>query len=309
MELVPTFYLYGEPHQAARADFVHVESLEARSRPAGWRIDPHSHRDLNHLILIAKGGGAMEAETQRHGFEAPCLLPIPSRIVHGFAWTPETQGMVITLNDSLRDELLGREPQAGDIFLDARPVPIPEDTARRIAADAGDLMRELGWAAPGHGLAVRALLLAIMVSALRSRLAQQARAAHAPGRHAGLVAQFRALVDERFRLREQIGAYAARLSVSETTLRVACAKVARKAPGAILDERMMLEARRALCYSDWSVAQIAYALGFADPAYFTRLFTRLAGVSPRLFRTRTLAAQEPAAVERDPPVSASPAAG
>ncbi len=98
MELVPTFYLYGEPHRAARTDFVHVETLEERSRPAGWRIEPHEHRDLNHLILIAKGSGEMEAEAERHGFQAPCLLPVPARTVHGFHWAPETNGMVITLN-------------------------------------------------------------------------------------------------------------------------------------------------------------------------------------------------------------------
>jgi AraC family transcriptional activator of pobA len=289
MEPVPTFYLYGEPHRAARADFIHVETLEQRSRPAGWRIRPHAHRDLNHLILIARGGGDMTVETSHHRFAAPCLLPVPSRLVHGFAWTPDSLGMVITFNDVLRDELFRRDAQSGDIFLDPRPIPTSGEAAEAIARDADALMRELGWAAPGHGLAVEALLLGIMVRALRSRLAHQAQSAHRPGRHAGLVAQYRALVDARFRRREQIGAFAARLSVSETTLRTACARVARAAPVDILNDRMMLEARRALVYSNASVAEIAYALGFSDPAYFSRLFTRLAGQSPRAFRSRALA--------------------
>jgi AraC family transcriptional regulator, transcriptional activator of pobA len=293
MDAVPTFYLYGEPHRAARADFVHVESLEERSRPAGWRIKPHAHRDLNHLILVAQGGGAMSAETMRHRFAAPCLLPVPSRTVHGFAWTPDTSGMVITLNDGLRDALLARDGQAASLFAEPGPLPVSAEAAAQIADDARALMRELGWAAPGHGLAVEARLLGIVVTALRSRLAWAAQAAHRPGRHAGLVAQYRALVDSRFRLREQIGAYAERLSVSETTLRTACARIARASPGDILNDRMLLEAKRALCYSNGSIAQIAYALGFADPAYFTRLFTRLAGQSPRAFRTRTLAALPP----------------
>ena len=46
----------------------------------------------------------------------------------------------------------------------------------------------------------------------------------------------------------------------------------------------MLEARRALLYSNLSVAEIGYALGFADPGHFSRFFTRHAGQSPRAFR-------------------------
>jgi AraC family transcriptional activator of pobA len=52
----------------------------------------------------------------------------------------------------------------------------------------------------------------------------------------------------------------------------------------LVQDRKMLEARRALLYSNMTVAEIAYHLGFDEPAYFTRVFTRHAGVSPRSFR-------------------------
>jgi AraC family transcriptional activator of pobA len=48
----------------------------------------------------------------------------------------------------------------------------------------------------------------------------------------------------------------------------------------------MLEAKRALCYTNQTVAEIAYTLGFVDPAYFTRSFTKHAGVSPRRYRSQ-----------------------
>jgi AraC family transcriptional activator of pobA len=48
----------------------------------------------------------------------------------------------------------------------------------------------------------------------------------------------------------------------------------------------MREARRNLAYTSMSVATVAYALGFGDPAYFTRAFTRTVGVSPRTFRAQ-----------------------
>ncbi|MET0366097.1 MAG: helix-turn-helix domain-containing protein, partial [Sphingobium sp.] len=48
----------------------------------------------------------------------------------------------------------------------------------------------------------------------------------------------------------------------------------------------LLEARRSLLYSNLSVAEIAFSVGFADPAYFSRFFQRNMGVSPRQYRDR-----------------------
>ncbi len=63
---VPSFYLYGEPQRSVAEGFVHVESLDDRSRPSEWTIRPHVHRDLHHIILIARGGGAMQALSLIH---------------------------------------------------------------------------------------------------------------------------------------------------------------------------------------------------------------------------------------------------
>ena len=48
--------------------------------------------------------------------------------------------------------------------------------------------------------------------------------------------------------------------------------------------RILLEAQRALLNSTLSIAQTAYYLGFNDPAYFSRFFTKATGQSPRSFR-------------------------
>jgi AraC family transcriptional activator of pobA len=72
---------------------------------------------------------------------------------------------------------------------------------------------------------------------------------------------------------------------SESRLRVACARVAALSPAAMLDQRAMLDAKRALLYTNMSVAEVGYAIGFSDPAYFTRFFSRQRGrVSQRLSR-------------------------
>ena len=56
---IPSFYLYGEPHRVAAEGFVHVETLDDRTRPSEWSISAHSHRELNHIFFVAEGGGEM----------------------------------------------------------------------------------------------------------------------------------------------------------------------------------------------------------------------------------------------------------
>jgi AraC family transcriptional activator of pobA len=50
--------------------------------------------------------------------------------------------------------------------------------------------------------------------------------------------------------------------------------------------RMIREARRNLVYTNMPIATIAYALGFDDPAYFSRIYAAATGLSPRAFRAR-----------------------
>lgn len=283
-EPVPTFYLYGEPHRSAAALFLHAESLEERSRPAHWTIRPHSHRELNHLILIAEGGGVMEAEGSSSAFEAPCLLLVPSQVVHGFRWHDESRGSVITLANGYRDDIVRRDPDAAALFSAAAAVPVSNDDAELITSQARRLMRELAWIAPGHRTALDAALAPIIVQAVRALAVLRQEGRLGRGRQAELVARFRSIVEERYRLREPIAALASRLGVSPTTLRVACAAIAGTSPAGIVNSRAFLEAKRALCYSNQTIAEIAYGLGFDDPAYFSRFFARQAGCSPTRFR-------------------------
>lgn len=280
---VPSFYLYGEPQRGVAEGFVHVESLDDRSRPSEWTIRPHVHRDLNHIILIAEGGGAMQAEAAQVRFDAPCLLLIPAGIVHGFDWHRESRGHVATIAEPYLRHLTARDADLAPLFVQARAVPIPSDDRAKAEAVILDMARELGWAGPGQRAAVEAAWLSLMVLALRNA-SLLAVPSHGSARQAALVARLRERIEEHFRAREPVSSLARALGASPTALRQACARVAGSSPAQMLDDRALLEARRLLLYSEMSVAQIAYAVGFDDPAYFSRFFARHVGQPPTAFR-------------------------
>jgi AraC family transcriptional activator of pobA len=103
-------------------------------------------------------------------------------------------------------------------------------------------------------------------------------------RESNLVQRLKTLIEEHYLQQWRVADYAKALAVSPTHL----SRVTRTATGEsalrLIEARSMREARRHLAYTNLSVATIAYAMGYADPAYFTRVFTQDAGLSPRAFR-------------------------
>ncbi len=82
-----------------------------------------------------------------------------------------------------------------------------------------------------------------------------------------------------------MAAYAAALGLSPGHLNALCREHVRRSAGACIRGRIVLEARRLLRYTDMTAAMIVYSLGFEDPSYFTRFFTRETGLSPRRYRS------------------------
>ena len=277
---IPNFFLYGEAPRTVDDRFLHLEALEDRSRPSGWTIRAHAHANLNHVFHFTRGGGVVRAEGRSIRLPAPCLLLVPAGVVHGFDFEPETVGSVLTVSDAYLRELVRREPEFRPLFAALAVIPVAEQGFLR--ASLGRLSRELAWLAPGRAAAVEALLVGILVEVLR--LMPQAGERAAPGPQALLVARFRERIEERYRAHDEVEDYARALAVSPKRLWAACRRVAGAPPARLIQDRLLLEAKRLLLYTNVSVAEAAYALGFGDPAYFSRLFAKETGRSPRAFR-------------------------
>jgi AraC family transcriptional regulator, transcriptional activator of pobA len=173
-----------------------------------------------------------------------------------------------------------RSPAVIGLQRDAPPANAFEQSFRMLA-------REFDRSARGRGLALEGWLKVILAGVLRaSQAATGAPAETVMSRHRALVARFRELIEEEFRDNRSVAGYASALNVSESRLRHACLGVTEQSPIQIIHARVLLEAKRQLLYTGRPVSEIAYALGFQDPAYFTRFFSRRTGMSPSGFRAR-----------------------
>ena len=82
-------------------------------------------------------------------------------------------------------------------------------------------------------------------------------------------------------------ALAHRIGLSSVHLNTLCRELAGQTALQIIHQRLMLEAKRNLIYTNISISQLSDNLGFSDPTYFSRFFKRLGGQTPNAFRQGT----------------------
>jgi len=98
------------------------------------------------------------------------------------------------------------------------------------------------------------------------------------------IRKFNFLVDIHFREKRKVKEYADLLHKSPKTLSNLFAQYNQKSPQVIIQERIILEAKRLLKFTDKQSQEIAYDLGFEDPAYFSRFFKKIAKVTPLAYK-------------------------
>lgn len=282
---VPVYALYGNRAEEPRPNWVHCESIAARSALYDWEIDPHRHEAFRQILFVRAGGGEAWLAGRRAAIEPGFLVLVPPLAVHGFRFTPDIDGHVITVVEArLRDFLAGASDLTDWL---ARPVMgvVPAGPRARMAAQAEIVADELASPAPDRRLMVEAALTLLLATARRALGpgASDPDAGH-DGPAARHVSRFRALIDRHFREEKSVGAYAGRMGLTPAHLNRCCVRVLGIGAGALIRERVIEEARGDLTFSDLSVKQIALGLGFSDPAYFTRLFAKRVGCPPARFR-------------------------
>ena len=102
------------------------------------------------------------------------------------------------------------------------------------------------------------------------------------------ISLFKELVEENFRVEHGVEFYAKTLKTTTRALSMQLKRTIGRPPREIIQERLMLEAKRYLAFSDMTIYEIAYGLGFEDANYFTRLFRNLENKTPVQFRNESL---------------------
>jgi AraC-like DNA-binding protein len=99
---------------------------------------------------------------------------------------------------------------------------------------------------------------------------------------------FKNLLDDQFKNLKSVAGYAAMMAVSEKKLNKSTLKVLGKSPKVLIDERVVLEAKRLLAHTTSSIKEIGFELGFDEPTNFIKYFRKHVASTPIDFRSKFL---------------------
>ena len=99
-----------------------------------------------------------------------------------------------------------------------------------------------------------------------------------------IVRKFNVLVEMHFHTKHKVSEYAELLHKSPKTLANVFAQYDAQSPSQIINNRIVLEAKRLLLYTDKSAKEIAFELGYDDAAVFSRFFKKQTGTSPSNYK-------------------------
>ena len=275
---IRTYNLFGEANDLP--DVVHCETIAARSVLHEWEFAPHRHARLHQILLIERGGGQATLEGRIHTLRPMRVVNVPIGHVHGFIFKPGTQGWVVTIAAEMLDEVL--TPSEGLRRVLAHSTVVRGTPPMRLAME--QIFAEFAGRHFARAHILRALSGAL-IGLVARELVQDAKLPSGTTK-SSLFQRFEVLLEQHFLQHWTVSDYAAALSVTPTHLsRLTRSATGQSASHVILD-RILREARRNLVYTNLPISTIAYALGFNDPAYFSRLFSGATGLSPRGFRDK-----------------------
>lgn len=99
-----------------------------------------------------------------------------------------------------------------------------------------------------------------------------------------LFQNYKDAIEKHFRTSHGVQFYADLLHTQVRHLNKLAKKYTGRTAIEIISGRIILEARRELYHNHQSIKEISFALGFEDPAYFTRFFRKNTGLSPQEYK-------------------------
>ncbi|BBQ85635.1 TPA: helix-turn-helix domain-containing protein [Kluyvera ascorbata] len=283
-ESVPVFKLYGEQRGWPTPDLLHCESIHQRSSLYAWHIRVHQHAELVQLLYVHKGQAEIEIEGERRAVNGPCIQVVPSLCVHGFRFSPGTQGYVLSLALPLLSRLEAQFGRQLDVL--GQPVCVMVRRARRhIHTVFAALLEEYSHEKDAREMMLSSLLGALLVW-LNRQGAPTAILEDKSARKRSVLRQFARLIESHYREHLSLAEYAQRLGVSTTYLNCLCREFHGTSALGVLHQRLLLEAKRSLQYTSMSITQVSDYLGFSDVTYFSRFFRKRGGMAPKEFKMK-----------------------
>lgn len=268
---------------------VDVMSLSELRRRVGGGFTAPQRADFHHLIATATGTLRQEVDFATYDASPGSWLWVRPGQVQKWGDLTDVEGYLVLFERDFLDPatvVMARLEALGNpVLYDA-----VDDHAVGLAVE--HLAHEFRTAFGTSPLNVHIATLRHLLSVLVLRLAHQPGALVAQSETGDTFRRFRDAVERDFTTTHHVADYAKSIGYSPRTLNRATASAVGTTAKELIDDRVMLEAKRRLAHSDDTAARIAAHLGFSSATNFAKYFQSRSGQSPIRFRNAVRSAKD-----------------
>lgn len=264
---------------------IRVERLEDRIKPTV--AFPHRH-DFFQIMIVLGGSGEHQIDFKRHKLSAHQIFLMKPGQMHSWNLNQKARGYIVEFNRVSLNLIKDSARLMNDLTLSPDALILEKKIFEEIVKVTEVMIEEFQKTNEMQDLCLQGYLVAFIIQLIRTYRPELKH-----HKALSIIEEFKELVEENFRLAHDVEFYAKALKLKSQVLTMKLSRALGKPPRQMIQERLLLEAKRYLAFSDLGIAEIGHELGFDDPNYFTRFFRQHEKMTPAEFRKENSRAFNP----------------
>ncbi|PVD51514.1 AraC family transcriptional regulator [Terrimonas sp.] len=266
-------------------DDVVVVSLKPYLLSARSVVFPHRH-SFYQVLYITHGGGRHIIDFETYPVNKGVVYFLSPGQIHEWDFDENTDGILINFSASFFSTFLANSNYLNDFLFfssNGKHSVISFNAEEGIEHIFRQMLDEYALCKENYTDIIRALLLTLFVLANRKI---EAGNKHKDPYLFRQLLTFEKLVDQHFMKKRLPKEYAELMFITPNYLNAICNKLTGRSAGEFIRQRILLEAKRLLVNSAFSVSEIAWQLNFDNNSYFSRFFKKYEHISPEDFKKK-----------------------
>jgi AraC family transcriptional activator of pobA len=279
---IPTYDLSGISHHR-----FHVRRMDKNTQDAeDILLDKGIHRDSHYIFTCMESGHVkMMVDFKIIEKKGPTIFCVLPGQVHQGLLMKEVYGWFVAVKAELVPDVVRSFFQ--ESMVEIQPLTIDKGLIKKINTAASLLhdsyTHEMLSSKEGF-LVTQSLLNAFLGMFALVYSQKNITQASNESRALQVSRAFRNLVRKEFKTLKSPSEYAEILNITRGYLTETVREATGKPAQHWIHQEILIEAKRLLVFTDLSIKEVAYELGYSDHTYFSRLFSKLEDQSPSAFR-------------------------
>lgn len=265
-------------HKEEKVSFAIRSMKEIDDEIAGEIIPPHRHNYYS-ILFVKNAYGKHQIDFVEYDVKPKSIIFINPGQVHDVKVKKSPEGYAILftseflLNNGIKKEFVENLRLFRNCD-DNPPLKIPEDEYEQFSDLVESIAKEFNSTDQQRFDMISSHLKIFLVKCNRLTKSKNEILETAIGSDIPIVKEFKFLVERHFHILHKVNEYAEKLFVTANYLNEVIKAGIGKTAKEYIQDRIILEAKRRVHYTEMTSKEIAYELGYNDPAHFSKVFKK-----------------------------------